>query len=194
MAAVHKDDLTTTKERDLSELEHASTSSEQSFDKELAAKIRHRVDWRLIPALGAMYGISLMDRKNVSNAAIAGMLVDLKMTKGPMYNVANMSFFITYVLLQPVMIIICRKMGPRFFLPMICTLWGAVIIGFGFAKNSTTLVPLRLLLGALEAGYFPGCLYLLSCWYTKCSYSAIPILCVADLPQSKLHVATPSSI
>jgi hypothetical protein len=49
----------------------ASTSS-ASIDLKLAAKLRHRVDWRLIPALGAMYGISLMDRKNVSNAAIAG--------------------------------------------------------------------------------------------------------------------------
>lgn len=48
------------------------SSSSASIDLKLAAKLRHRVDWRLIPALGAMYGISLMDRKNVSNAAIAG--------------------------------------------------------------------------------------------------------------------------
>lgn len=170
MAVENKENPAVAEKQDLSELENASTSSEQSFDKEKAAKIRHRVDWRLIPALGAMYGISLMDRKNVSNAAIAGMLRDLNMTTGPGYNVVNMCFFITYILLQPLMIIVCRKMGPRFFLPLICTLWGAVIIGFGFAQNWPTLIPLRLLLGALEAGYFPGCLYLLSCWYTKCMF------------------------
>lgn len=164
MAPDNKSNMADTKERDVSELERASTSSSDSFDKETAKKIRHRVDWRLIPALGAMYGISLMDRKNVSNAAIAGMLVDLKMRTGPGYNLANMCFFITYILLQPVMIIICRKVGPRFFLPAICLAWGVVIIGFGFAQNWPTLIPLRLLLGALEAGYFPGCLYLLSCW------------------------------
>jgi hypothetical protein len=33
-----------------------STSSSQTFDTKLVAKIRHRIDWRLIPALGAMYG------------------------------------------------------------------------------------------------------------------------------------------
>ena len=74
-----------------------STSS-NTIDLKLAAKLRHRVDWRLIPALGAMYGISLMDRKNVSNAAIAGMLSDLRMSRGYGYNLVNLCFFITYVL------------------------------------------------------------------------------------------------
>lgn len=63
--------------------------------------------------------------------------------------------------------IICRKVGPRIFLPGICLAWGAIIIGFGFAENWQTLLGLRLLLGLLEAGYFPGCVYLLSTWYTR---------------------------
>lgn len=142
-------------------------SSEDVWDEKLAAGIRRRVDWRLIPALGAMYGISLMDRKNVSNAAIAGMLTDLNMSRGMAYNLVNLCFFITYVLCQPFMIIICRKVGPRWFLPGICIMWGAMIIGFGFTGTWGGLVPLRLVLGLLESGYFPGCLYLLSCWYTK---------------------------
>lgn len=155
-------------EKGLSGERSPSSTGSTDFDPKVAAKIRHRIDWRLIPALGAMYGISLMDRKNVSNAAIAGMLKDLKMTRGYGYNLVNMCFFITYILFQPFMIVICRKMGPRLFLPGICILWGGVIIGFGFAKSWPTLVPLRLILGMLESGYFPGCLYLLSCWYTKC--------------------------
>jgi sugar phosphate permease len=153
-----------------------------SFDPKMASKLRHAIDWRLIPALGAMYGISLMDRKNVSNAAIAGMLKDLNMTKGAAYNLVTLCFFITYVLLQPLMVIACRKMGPRLFLPMICTIWGGVVIGTGFVKNWQSMIPLRLILGALESGYFPGCVYLLSCWYTKCRYPHQPLLCVADCP------------
>jgi hypothetical protein len=86
----------------------SSSTSSDTFDTKLAAKLRHRVDWRLIPALGAMYGISLMDRKNVSNAAVAGMLKDLNMSRGMGYNLVNLCFFITYVLCQPFMIIICR--------------------------------------------------------------------------------------
>lgn len=88
-----------------------------TIDPKISARLWHAIDWRLIPALGAMYGISLMDRKNVSNAAIAGMLVDLKMGRGMGYNLVNLCFFVTYVLCQPFMVIICRKVGPRYFLP-----------------------------------------------------------------------------
>lgn len=146
----------------------SSSPPASTHDPKEVSRIRHHIDWRLIPALGAMYGISLMDRKNVSNAAIAGMLTDLRMARGYGYNLVNLCFFITYILCQPPMIIICRKVGPRFFLPGICLAWGAVIIGFGFTKSWPSLIPLRLVLGLLESGYFPGCLYLLSCWYTKC--------------------------
>lgn len=149
----------------------SDTSSEQ-YDPKVIAALRHRIDWRLIPALGAMYGISLMDRKNVSNAAVAGMLKDLKMNKGMSYNLVNLCFFITYVLCQPFMIILCRKIGPRWFLPGICAAWGLVILGFGFTKQWGGLVPLRLVLGILESGYFPGCLYLLgTCKWTRSSFN-----------------------
>jgi MFS family permease len=37
----------------------------------------------------------------------------------------------------------------------------------GFPKTWTVLIPLRMLLGLLEAGFFPGCVYLLSTWYSR---------------------------
>jgi MFS family permease len=39
--------------------------------------------------------------------------------------------------------------------------------GFGFVKQWDQMVGLRVLLGVLEAGFFPGCAYLLSCWYPR---------------------------
>lgn len=130
--------------------------SAEMFTPKEAAAIRRRIDFRLIPALGLMYGISLMDRKNVSNAAIAGMRVDLDLLEGYRYSLITLSFFITYVIFQPPMTVLCRKVGPRLFLPGICLAWGIVIVCFGFSNNWTTMMGLRLLLGLLEAGYFPG--------------------------------------
>lgn len=40
-------------------------------------------------------------------------------------------------------------------------------VGFGFVQNWVVLVPLRLLLGLFEAGYFPGVVYLISTWYSR---------------------------
>lgn len=54
----------------------------EDFDVRLAAKLRHKIDFRLIPALALMYAICLLDRNNLSNAAIAGMLVELNLLTG----------------------------------------------------------------------------------------------------------------
>lgn len=77
----------------LDEKRHAAQHDEKLSDFESvemftpreARRIRRRIDLRLIPCLGFMYGISLMDRKNVSNAAIAGMTVDLDLGVGYRY-------------------------------------------------------------------------------------------------------------
>lgn len=100
-------------------------------------------------------------------AAIAGMSYDLQLTVGERYSIVVLVFFLTYVLLQPPAVVVLRKVGPRIFLPAITIFWGIVMMCFGFVRNWTQLVPLRLLLGIFEAGFFPGCAYLLSCWYTR---------------------------
>lgn len=51
---------------------------------------------------------------------------------------------------------------------MITLFWGAVMLSMGFVKNWEALAGLRVLLGVLEAGFFPSCVYLLSTWYTRC--------------------------
>jgi MFS family permease len=130
-------------------------------------KIIHRVDRRLVLMCGIMYCISLMDRTNLSSAAIAGMTVELKMNVGFRYSIVALVFFITYVIFQPPATICTRKIGPRRFLPTITLLWGALIIVFGFVDTWTQLAALRVVLGILEAGFFPGCVYLLSTWYSR---------------------------
>lgn len=44
------------------------------------------------------------------------------------------------------------------------------MVGMGFVKNFEELAALRVVLGALEAGFFPSCVYLLSTWYTRCKW------------------------
>lgn len=122
--------------------------------KEQKRIIRH-VDRRLVLTLGFLYCVSLMDRTNLGIAAVAGMAVDLNFV-GSRYSIIVLIFFITYVLLQPPATVVLRKIGPRLFLPTITLLWGITMIVFGFIKNWTDLVYLRLILGIFEAGFFPG--------------------------------------
>ncbi|KAG9251905.1 major facilitator superfamily domain-containing protein [Emericellopsis atlantica] len=130
-------------------------------------KIIGRVDRRLITVAGIIYMNSLMDRSNLPNAGIAGMNVDLGMVTGFRYSAVALVFFITYTFLQPPATILTRKLGPRPFLSGICFAWGVVMVGFGFVNDWVVLIPLRLLLGLFEAGYFPGIVYLISTWYSR---------------------------
>ena len=89
-------------------------------------------------------------------AVVAGMGVDLKLI-GERYSIIVLIFFISYVLLQPPATVVLRKLGPRVFLPSITILWGATMICFGFVKQWYELIPLRIVLGIFEAGFFPVC-------------------------------------
>lgn len=137
-----------------------------AFTPEEQKKIIRKIDFRLVPTLGFMYCVSLMDRTNLGIAVVAGMGVDLVLT-GERYSIIVLLFFITYVALQPPATVVLRKLGPRLFLPLIVILWGLTMVCFGFVKLWTDLLPLRLVLGIFEAGFFPGCAYLLSCWYPR---------------------------
>lgn len=137
-----------------------------AFSPQEQKKIIRKIDLRLVPTLGFMYCVSLMDRTNLGIGVVAGMGVDLKLI-GDRYSIIVLVFFITYVALQPPATVVLRKMGPRLFLPLIVVLWGATMIAFGFVKTWVEMIPLRLILGVFEAGFFPGCAYLLSCWYPR---------------------------
>ncbi|KAK4628549.1 uncharacterized protein CLAFUR5_04001 [Fulvia fulva] len=142
------------------------SETESEFTPAEQKKIIHRIDRRLIITVGIMYCISLMDRTNLSAAAIAGMREDLTLI-GFRYSIITLVFFITYVLFQPPATVACKKIGPRNFLATITFLWGCVMIGMGFANEWSTLAGLRVILGVFEAGFFPGCVYLLSTWYAR---------------------------
>ncbi|KAI0122034.1 MFS general substrate transporter [Daldinia grandis] len=161
-----------------------SSTVVDDVDEEEGKKIIWRIDRRLVTLVGVLYCISLMDRTNLSAAAVAGMNNELNLV-GQRYSIVTLVFFVTYILFQPPSTILIRKVGPRIFLSTITLAWGAVMIGFGFSPSFEVLLALRLVLGAFEAGYFPGCVYLLSTWYTRYEmgrrYSVFYLLgCVAS--------------
>jgi hypothetical protein len=151
-APVHSLTTTPTEKHDPVELEQASSSkSEDSghndidpeFSPDEQRRIVRRIDKRLIVTCGLMYCVSLMDRTNLSNAAIAGMVVELNligfryvslhvrcMTR-PLIcfqSTIALVFFATYTISQPPATVMCRKIGPRPFLAFITLAWGIVMV------------------------------------------------------------------
>jgi hypothetical protein len=129
-------------------------------------------------------------------AVVAGMGVDMKLI-GERYSIIVLIFFISYDLLQPVATVVLRKLGPRKFLPTITILWGATMICFGFVKQWYELIPLRIVLGIFEAGFFP--VYYLCCRFLEARVLTLfdrdaHISCLAGIPVMNSRNVMQSSI
>ncbi|KAI1846371.1 hypothetical protein JX266_007576 [Neoarthrinium moseri] len=131
------------------------------------ARIRRKVDWRLIPILGVLYSIAGLDRVNLSNARVAGMNQDLQFDIGDRYSIALLVFFITYFLFEIPSTLSLRWIGPKAFLNTLVFSWGTVMLGMGFANDWRVIVVCRMLIGVFEAGFLPCCMYLLGSWYMR---------------------------
>ncbi|KAL3488014.1 major facilitator superfamily domain-containing protein [Aspergillus germanicus] len=145
----------------------ADPDADEEFSYAEQRKIIHKVDRRLLIIAGLMQAVSFLDRANMSNAAVAGMTADLDMEVGNRYSITLLVFFAPYVVFEFPAAIAVRKIGPRKFLSSIVLLWGIIMMCFGFVQSWVSLVPLRMLLGVLEAGSFPGMYYLVSSWYSR---------------------------
>ncbi|CAO1629998.1 unnamed protein product [Parajaminaea phylloscopi] len=149
------------------EVAQHKVSPDDGFDPAEIKRIRRKIDWRLVPPLAGLYALSLIDRTNLSLAAQAGMLKDLRLTVNDRYAHAVVAFFPAYIALELVSNLGLRKVGARWWLPTAGVCWGLALIGMGFVTNWQGLTALRAVLGIFEAALFPGATYLLGCWYLR---------------------------
>jgi sugar phosphate permease len=115
------------------------------------AKILRKMDLRLIPMLALLYLLSFLDRGNIGNAKIEGLLEDLHMS-GPQYNWCLTVFFFTYCLFEVPSNVLLKRWRPSIWLPTIMVAWGVVMTLMGIVQDFKGLLIARLFLGVAEAG------------------------------------------
>jgi MFS family permease len=125
--------------------------------------IVQKVTRRLIPFVGICYLIAYIDRQNVSFAKLQ-MVGDLGLSEYA-YGLGASLFFIGYFLFEVPSNVIMEKVGARRWFARIMISWGLVTIALAYTQNTAMFYTLRFLLGACEAGFFPGVLYLLTIWF-----------------------------
>ncbi|PVI02175.1 MFS transporter-like protein [Periconia macrospinosa] len=146
--------------------QRSSTSTLDSLNGIDEKKLVRRMDLRILPMIVILYIFSFIDRVNIGNAQLFSLNKDLKLT-GLQYNIALCLFFVSYVTFEIPANILMKKMKPHIFMSGCAFLFGFLVIMEGLVTNFTGLAILRFLLGAAEAGVFPGCFYLLSMWYKR---------------------------
>lgn len=111
---------------------------------------RVKIDIRLVPVLTILYLIAHIDRANIGNAKIEGLIEDLGLT-GTQYNVALTAFFPPYILFMLPSNILLRKFRrPSLYIGALISIWGTVVTCTGLVHNFPQLVAARFLLGLFE--------------------------------------------
>src|SRR5437868_11661241 len=126
---------------------------------------RTRVAARLLPFLFLLYIANYLDRTNIAYAKL-GMKGDLSLTDS-VFGTASGIFFIGYFALQVPGALLVERWSARLLLGITLITWGALTVLTGFVRTPFELYGARFLLGAAEAGFFPGVIVYLSHWFIE---------------------------
>lgn len=125
---------------------------------------RTRIARRLLPFLFLLYIANYLDRTNISFATL-GMKGNLGLSD-EVFGTAYGIFFIGYFALQIPGALLVERWSARWLLSLTLITWGAVSALTAFVHSAPQLYLARFLLGAAEAGFFPGVIVYLSHWFT----------------------------
>jgi MFS transporter, ACS family, tartrate transporter len=145
----------------------ASASSAAVPETLEQAAVISKLKWRLIPILFFSYIIAYIDRINVGFAKLhlreaLGVDPDVFNT---VYGLGAGLFFIGYFIFEVPSNLILQRVGARLWIARIMVLWGVVSMSMMFMRGTTMFYVMRFLLGAAEAGFFPGVLLYLTYWF-----------------------------
>ena len=145
---------------------------------------------RLLPFAILSYLMAYIDRINVSFAALT-MRGDLKMSAAA-YGFALGTFYWSYFIFEVPSNVVMEKVGARLWIARIMITWGLLAAATAYVTDATSFGVVRFLLGAAEAGFFPGIVLYFTYWFPHYHHARIvsgfliglPIAVAAGAPLS----------
>jgi MFS family permease len=116
-----------------------------------------------MPFVFLLYIVAFLDRVNVGYAALQ-MTKDLGFS-AEVFGFGAGIFFFGYFIFEVPSNLILERVGARRWLARIMISWGALSAAMMFVRTPGAFYVLRFLLGAAEAGFFPGVIFYLTQWY-----------------------------
>src|SRR5476651_1722019 len=122
-----------------------------------------KVSWRLLPLVALGYCIAYIDSSNISFAALT-MNKDLGFN-AYIYGWGAGIFFFGYFLFEIPSNLVLERAGARLWIARIMITWGIISGLTAFVVGPTSFLVIRFLLGAAEAGFFPGMILYFTYWF-----------------------------
>jgi MFS transporter, ACS family, tartrate transporter len=135
------------------------------------ASTLRKIGLRLTTFLSFVYVLAVVDRSNVSIAALA-MNQDLHLS-ATAFGLGAGLFFAGYALFEVPSNLALHKVGASLWIGRIMITWGLIASAIGLTAGPMSFYILRFTLGAAEAGFLPGVVYYISLWYPA-GYRAKP--------------------
>ena len=160
---------------------------------ELEKRTVAKVMARLVPFLIVCYFVAYLDRVNVGFAKLT-MDKDLGLSE-TMFGFGSGIFFIAYFFFEVPSNLALEKFGARRWIARIMVTWGilsgamALIPAISTATGVSgeyTFYAIRTLLGAAEAGFFPGIIFFLTLWFPGIYRARIIGMFMAAIPMSSV--------
>ncbi|QCT20268.1 MFS transporter [Jejubacter calystegiae] len=126
---------------------------------------------RLIPFMLVLYILAFLDRSNIGFAK-ESYQIDTGLSNEA-YALGAGIFFVVYAFLGVPANLLMRKFGARYWIGGTTLLWGFLSTAMGWADTEAKFLVIRTLLGAAEAGFFPGMIYLTSQWFPQRNRASI---------------------
>jgi ACS family tartrate transporter-like MFS transporter len=153
-----------------------------------------KIAWRILPILLLCYVAAFLDRVNIGFAALT-MNRDLGFTASQFGFGAGI-FFLGYVLCELPSNLALVRFGARRWIARILITWGLLSALTAFVWNPSSFYIVRILLGAAEAGFFPGMIFFMTLWFPKGDRAkmfgmfnvAVPISSMVGAPLSGLVI------
>jgi sugar phosphate permease len=146
----------------------------------LEAATMRRVFTRMLPFLVLAYLICYIDRVNVGFAGLQ-MNQDIGLTK-TIFGLGGGIFFIGYFLLEVPSNLALERFGASRWIARIMISWGIVSGAMAFTAGVSSFLTLRFLLGAAEAGFFPGVILYLTYWFPAAHRARIVGIFMVAIP------------
>jgi MFS family permease len=138
-----------------------STTLAAEDDSALKSAVR-KFYRRMVPLTVVMLLINQIDRTNLG--FVQGVLKTDLGIGAAAFGLGAGLFFLGYALFEVPSNLYLKRFGARVWLPRITISWGLVTLLMAFTQGETSFYILRFLLGAMEAGFFPGVIYYFSTW------------------------------
>jgi len=140
--------------------------------------------WRLVPLMTLLYFCNIMDRVNVGFASLT-MNHDLGFNPA-VYGLGAGVFFLGYALFQVPANMILEKVGAKRWIFLILLAWGLLSASNALVTGPHSFYAVRVLLGLVEAGFYPGMILYMTYWFTRPYRGRLVAVFMAALPAANI--------